>query len=98
MHNLRRKLIAAATVFAMLIPGPALASHEEGAQPAQQPQPAQPVPSQGGAPEPTQAAPEEDDEGASALLTAGIVAGLLVIGGGLAFAKGRGRGPSPAAD
>lgn len=88
MRDACRRLAAAAAVMALTAPAPALASHEGSSQPAQ------PVPSQGGAPQPAAPAAEEDD-GASAGLTAGVVGGLLVLGGGLAFAKQR-RGASTA--
>ena len=87
-------ILVVVAITAMLAPAAAIASHEEGAQPAQG---AQPVPSQGAAPQPT-APPEEDDEGANGLLIAGIVAGLLVLAGGLAVAKDRRGGPRPAAE
>ena len=86
-----RTILVVSAIAATLAPAAAIASHEDSAQPAQG---AQPVPSQGATPQPAAPA-EEEDEGASALLIAGIVAGLLVLAGGLAVVKGRG-GPRPA--
>ena len=92
MHVRWRTILVVWAIAAMLAPAAAIASHEESAQPAQQ---AQPAPTQGATPQPT-APPEEGDEGASALLIAGIVAGLLVLAGGLAVVKDRRGGPRPA--
>jgi hypothetical protein len=100
MTNSLRQCLLAAVLIAVLVPAPALASHEGGSQPAQPGQPAQqaqPVPTQGGAPQPTASA-EEDDDGASGILVAGIVAGLVAIGGGLALVKTRQGSPRAASD
>lgn len=85
--TLRRLASIAALVLALLVSPPALASDQAGTPPVQTPPPA----------EPAEPAAVSDGDEPSVLVVVAVVAGLVLVAGGLAAVTGRARNRSTAA-